>query len=200
MNDSQDVAILEQFDGTLRIEGDIAPRRIDPEVVVVVFIMITRDLLLKGSDRISLHVRMQQPSTITVILERELGSISDFQGRLGKVISTQMSLEERAHLRIPWAAPVENHEVQLERHGVDAEGDYDETKTSRQPVSKINSLSKGQLVNRDLDCGTANRFTNLGHLQVPKLIPEILDRIQADESSGTKQTNPFNAARSQTQC
>jgi hypothetical protein len=49
-------------------------------------------------------------------------------------------LKERAHLSVTRSTPVEDHEVKLERHGVDAEGNEDQTEPSRQPVADVGHL------------------------------------------------------------
>jgi hypothetical protein len=43
------------------------------------------------------------------------------------------------------------------------------------------------------------RSTDLGHLQVSKLVPEILNCVQTNEGGGTKQTDPFDAGNTANQ-
>lgn len=71
---------IEQIsNGSIRVDGWLTPCRRDKPIVVLVFVVVAGYLLLEGSDGQTLHVRVQQSSTVAVVLERELGSISDLQ-------------------------------------------------------------------------------------------------------------------------
>ena len=109
----------------------------DP-LIIVVLIMITCDLLLIRSNRISLDMRVEEATTVTHIFQRDLGTESDickpwqylvpyersgFFGRtqriLVEIISDEIRLEKGAHLRVTWSRMIQNHEMELEGRHID---------------------------------------------------------------------------------
>lgn len=107
--------------------------------------MITGDLLLIGTHGESLHVRMQQSTSISKVLDGDFGSNRDFERRFGKVVAFQVGLEERAHLCISGSGSVKNQKVKLEAKGVDAERNQDEANSSGYPMFKVGHLTQRHL-------------------------------------------------------
>lgn len=139
-------AILEELEWCIGIVVSFIPGWGHDEVVVVVLVVITSDLLLIRSYGKRLNMRMQQSTSIAEILNRNLGSDSNFERRFCKVVASQMSLEQRAHLRVTGTGTVQDHKVELEAEGVDAEWNQNETKSSRYPVLEVGHLAESRRI------------------------------------------------------
>ncbi len=180
VHDSNRIAILEESDGCFTIILWFVPSWHDEEVVVVILVMVTGDLLLKGADRISLNVGVQKSTSVAIVLERELGTEGNFcasrsvvsgrretgpsgtptQWTLCEVVPSKMRLEQRAHLRISRARTIEDHEVNFERSDVDADGNEDETYAACQPVVEIGFLVDRMMVSILVDVAIAGHASS----------------------------------------
>lgn len=114
MYDPQHVAVLDVLNLAIRVQGRAAPRWVDNKVIIGILVVVTSDLLLIRSYRERLDMRMQQSTSVAEILDRNLGSDGDFERRFCKVVASQMSLEQGAHLRVTGTGTIENHKVELE--------------------------------------------------------------------------------------
>lgn len=72
------VAILKELDGCLRVVDGLVPARQNDPLIVVVLVMVAGDLLLARTGRISLYMRVQQASTIANVFQRHSRPVSDF--------------------------------------------------------------------------------------------------------------------------
>jgi len=136
--------------------------RIEEPVVVSVLIMITSDLLLTRSLRVSLNVGVKKPTSISHVFNGDLGANSYFKRAIDEVCSLKIGLKERTHLTIIRATPVKDGEMGIKAGKVDGSWDQDQTKNTGNPMHGISSL---------------------GHLVVAKLVPEILDSIETNKCS-----------------
>jgi hypothetical protein len=76
-------------------------------------------------------VRVEQSTSVSHVLQRGAGTVCDFQRAvLANLSSSQVGLEERAHLRIAGTAVFEDDEVEVEGEHVDGEGDEDQTENA----------------------------------------------------------------------
>lgn len=114
VNKPNHTAILKELEWCIGIVVPFVPGRGHNEIVVVVLVVVTSDLLLIRSYRERLDMRMQQSTSVAEILDRNLGSDGDFERRFCKVVASQMSLEQGAHLRVTGTGTIENHKVELE--------------------------------------------------------------------------------------
>lgn len=140
MHKSDFITVLQESNGSVWVNRIGAPGRYDLPVVILVLVVITRNLLLKTSHRQSLHVRVQQTTAVAVIFQGDGTAVGDFQRRLGKVVTTQMGLEEGRHLGVAGAGSVKDEEMHLEARGVDDEGEDYETGDSGNPVGDVCAL------------------------------------------------------------
>jgi len=136
--------------------------RVEKPVVVRVLMMITGDLLLARSLRVSLNVGVKKPTSISHVFDGDLRTNGDFKRAIGEVRSLKIGLEERTHLGVTRAAPVKDGEMGIKTGEVDDSWNQDQTKNTGNPMHGISSL---------------------GHLVVAKLIPEILDSIETNKGS-----------------
>lgn len=78
--------------------------------------------------------------------------------------------------------------MKLEAEGVDAEGNQDETDSACDPMFEVGHLKES--VDQS-ESQPADLETYLGHSQITKLLPKILDCVQSNEGSREK-SNPFD--------
>lgn len=74
MDETDDVAIFEEADLALGIDGGFVPFRGDDPVVVAVLVVVAGHLLLVRTDGISLDVRVQKAASPAHVLERQSGA------------------------------------------------------------------------------------------------------------------------------
>jgi hypothetical protein len=70
MYEANDVAVFKKANIPIPIDGGLLPTWRDEPVVVGVFVVVARDLLLIGSDRICLDVRVQEATSPAHVLQR----------------------------------------------------------------------------------------------------------------------------------
>lgn len=116
--------------------------------------MITRHLLLIGTDGVGLYMRMQQSSTPSHIFESDFGTKGDFKWVLCKVVADEIGLEEGGHLGVAWAGVVKDHEVDFEGGHEDEDGDDDEAKNPSGPVFCLFALNSSNSINTMLGAGS----------------------------------------------
>lgn len=94
VDQSKDVAVSNKLERGLGVELWLLAVRVEPPLVVGIFVMITGDLLLGRAFGVCLDVRMEQSSTITHVLDGCSGSIRDFKGAILSDLGTsQVCLE-----------------------------------------------------------------------------------------------------------
>ena len=140
VNQANHITVVQKFDRSIRVDGIRVPWRCDDPVVVVVFVMVACHLLLLRARGECLDVRVEQTTSISVVLKRQLRAVRDFQGRQGKIVALQMRLEQGGHLRISRSGAVEDEKVDLEACGVDRKGQEDEACYTGNPVLDVCSL------------------------------------------------------------
>jgi hypothetical protein len=157
----------------LRLVLDLVAVRVEEPVVVGVLVVVTCDLLLSRALGIGLNVRMEQTSTVTHVLQGDAGSVCNLQRAvLSDLGSAQIGLEERAHLGVSGSTVLQNEEMQVEREHVHRQGDKDKTKDTEHEVRE-------QL--------------NLGHLEVSKFVPKVLDGVKSNKSCD-EESDPLDTA------
>lgn len=98
VDESNSVSILEHS-RRLRVhcvfggEMWVFPSRSDDEFIVGVLVVVASDLLLLGSLRVRLDVRVKQSTSVAHVLECHLGAKGSLEGRIGKVVAPEMGLE-----------------------------------------------------------------------------------------------------------
>lgn len=121
--DNRAVAQISELVGLGVIVRLVAVRVKEP-IIVGVLVVVAGNLLLLGAFGVSLDVRMEETAAIAHVLDCSAGPVSDLERAiLANLSSLEVGLEERAHLSITRAGPVENSEVQSEREEVDEEWD-----------------------------------------------------------------------------
>lgn len=146
---------------------------VDEPVVVSILVVVASNLLLLGTLGVGLNVRVEKAAAVAHILNGGARSNSKLQRAvLSNLGTAKVGLEERAHLSIAGTAVFQDQEVEPEGEQVDHHGDHDERKDTETEVGS------------QLD---------LGHPKVSKLVPEILDSVQTDQS-GSEETNPLDTA------
>lgn len=89
-------------------------------------VMIASDLLLTASHGIGRGVGVKQTTTIRHVLERDSAAKDWLQRVFAKVVTSQVSLEERRHLCVAWPGAAEDEEVDLEAQHVNCDGRDDQ--------------------------------------------------------------------------
>ncbi|KAI7092146.1 glycosyltransferase family 39 protein [Hortaea werneckii] len=155
MNETDDIAIADVFEGRFHIEVSFEPVRVPEPVVVRVFVVVAGDLLLVRAFRESLNVGMQQTTAIAHVLQCGTGAKSDLKRAvLANLGALQVGLEERRHLRVARAAVLEDQEVDPEGEHVDDQGDDNQANDTEAEVG----------------CQS-----HLRHPEVAELVPEVFD-------------------------
>lgn len=71
MDETDDIAVANEFQGSLRVKLRFMAVGVEEPVVVRILVMVASDLLLGGSLRESLNVRMEESATISHVLQRD---------------------------------------------------------------------------------------------------------------------------------
>jgi hypothetical protein len=154
-------------------------------------VVIASNLLLVGALGISLDVRVEETTTVAHVLDGCARANGDFEGAvLANLGSLQVGLEERAHLGIARTGSVKDSKVESEGEQVDQERNDDETDNSGEKMGCQSRLS--YLLVRSRHEWLEGK-TNQGHLGVTKLVPEILNGVETNES-GDEKTNKLDTA------
>jgi hypothetical protein len=115
--------------------------RVEIPIVVGVLVVVTGDLLLLGTLRVSLNVRVEETATISHVLDRSAGTKDDLQRTvLSDAGSLEVGLEQGAHLSVARATLVENSKVHGKGEKVDEEGDDDKSNDSSNDMGAKGSL------------------------------------------------------------
>lgn len=102
---SENVTIGDEFRWSFGVVLWLVTVWIEPPFVVGIFVMITCDLLLTGTFRESLDVGVQKATSVTHILDRSTGAVSNLKRAILADFGTfEICLEEGAHLSITWTA------------------------------------------------------------------------------------------------
>jgi hypothetical protein len=110
--------------------------RVKEPVVVGILVVVASDLLLRGAFGVSLHVRVKETTTIAHVLESGARTHSNLQWAvLANFSAPEVGLEKRGHLRIAWAAVLQDEEVDVEREHVNNEGNHNKANHSEHKVS-----------------------------------------------------------------
>ena len=72
VSQANDVPILEELEGSVRVIGRFVPSWENGPVVILVLVMVTGDLLLQRPNGECLHVRVKQTTSPSHVLEGEL--------------------------------------------------------------------------------------------------------------------------------
>jgi len=173
VNQSDDRLVLGKSKLLIGLVVNLTAVGVEEPVVVRVLVVVACNLLLHGALWIGLDVRVEQSTTVTHVLQGDARAICDLEWAvLADLGSAQVGLEEGAHLRISGAAVLQNEEMQVETEGVDRQRDEDEAEDA-----------EGQVCEK----------LNLGHFEIAKLVPEILNSVDSDES-GDEETDPLHTA------
>jgi hypothetical protein len=165
---------------------------VEEPVVVGVLVVVASNLLLSGALRVGLDMRVKKTTTVAHVLECGARSECNLQWAvLADFSAPEVGLEERGHLCIARAAVLQDEEVDVEREKVDNERNHNETDDSESQVcGKLNLWNPLASQTRiELCMSTAY----LGHLQVTKLVPKILNRVDTNKRS-TEHANPLDTA------
>lgn len=100
MNKANDTPVLNVSNWFLVIDRWFIPGWTDHPIVVIILVVIAGNLLLHRTDRESLNVRVQQSTTVSIVLYGHSRSISDLKRTLRKVIASEMGLKEGTHLGV----------------------------------------------------------------------------------------------------
>jgi len=145
MDKSDDILIFQETSvGALEVEIRLIAIIVDNPIIVGVFVVVAGDLLLLTSLGIELDVRMEETASVSGILDGDFRSVGDFKGRVRKIRSFEIGLEERGHLRVTRARILKNQEVNPEGEHVDQRRQNNETKHTSRPMSEVGSLSLDQ--------------------------------------------------------
>lgn len=138
---SNDGVVTNESEITLRVVVLLSAVGVEEPVVVGVLVVVASNLLLLGTLRVGLNVRVKKTTTITHVLDSGARTDCNLERAVLSNLSTlEVSLEERAHLSIPRAGAIENREVQGEREEVDQERDDDEANNTGDDVGTKSGL------------------------------------------------------------
>ena len=133
---------------------------VEPPLVVGILVVIASDLLLSRSIWVGLDVGVEKTTTISHVLDGCAGSVGDLKWRILPDLGTsEVGLEEGAHLGVSRSGVLENGKVSGEGEHVDDDWDNNQATNSGHDVR-----------------------TKLGlwHLVVSKLVPEILNGVKTN--------------------
>ena len=120
VDQTNNVTVARVAELLFRIVFDLVAVGVEEPVVVGILVVVASDLLLGRALGVCLDVRVEQST-----------SVCDFERAvLANLSSSQVGLEERAHLRIAGTAVFEDDEVEVEGEHVDGEGDEDQTENA----------------------------------------------------------------------
>lgn len=135
VNQTNHVLISDEFNRCFRIIRLRVTIRIEEPIVICILMMIASDLLLLRPFRVGLNVRMKKTTTITHIFKSGSRTVSDFKRAIFSNLRTsKISLEQRAHLRIPGTAIFQDEEVYPEGEHVNDERKDNKAHNSRPKV------------------------------------------------------------------
>jgi len=77
VRETDDISVLEEAECTIGIKRLFAPGEGDDPFVVVIFVVVTSNLLLLRTDRIRLDMRVKQASSVANIFQGDFGSKSN---------------------------------------------------------------------------------------------------------------------------
>lgn len=72
MSEKNSIALLDKSEGTFGIVRRLLPGGQNSPLVVIVFVVVASDLLLTGTSREGLYVRMQKTASVSNVLESDL--------------------------------------------------------------------------------------------------------------------------------
>ena len=131
VNETNDIAIAGEAELLICVIGNLMAVGVEEPVVVGILVVVASDLLLGRALGVCLDVRVEQSTSVSHVLQRGAGTVCDFERAvLANLSSSQVGLEERAHLRIAGTAVFEDDEVEVEGEHVDGEGDEDQTENA----------------------------------------------------------------------
>lgn len=138
---------------------------IEKPVVVGVLVVVAGDLLLCRALGVCLYVGMKETSSVTHILQCRAGAVSNLEWAvLANLRSSQIGLEEGAHLGISGAAVLEDQEVQVEGEQVNREGNQNKSEDSESHMRE-----EFNLVKLALPFPILQTFLTFGILRSPNL-------------------------------
>lgn len=86
--------------------------RVNKPVVVGILVVVARNLLLVGTFRVCLHMRVQQTTSVAHILNSDSRADSDLERAIDTDLSSaEVCLEKGAHLGITWTGISKHGEV-----------------------------------------------------------------------------------------
>ena len=77
MLEPNDITILEETKRAIDVESRFVPARLDGPLIVVILVVIASYLLLIRANRVRLNVRMEKSSSVSHVLESQLGPVCD---------------------------------------------------------------------------------------------------------------------------
>jgi len=186
------IAVADKLERSIGIELGLVAVGVEEPVVVGVLVVVASDLLLLRALGEGLNVRVQKTTTVSHVLESGTRAKGDFERAIDSDFGTlEVGLEERAHLSITRTAVLEDQEVHVEREHVNDHGNDNQTDDAETEVSCELSLEGVMSVN--LFHHHIAIVAYLGHLEVAKLVPQVLDGVQTNQSS-SEHTNPLDTA------
>jgi len=152
---------------------------VEEPVVVGVLVVVASDLLLLRALGEGLNVRVQKTTTVSHVLESGTRAKSDFERAIDSDFGAlEVGLEEGAHLSITRTAVLENQEVHVEREHVNDHGNDNQTDHAETEVSC--ELSLEGVMSANLFHHHIATVAYLGHLEVAKLVPQVLNGVQTN--------------------
>ena len=141
VNEANHVLVLDKSEvGGGLVVVRLVASGVEEPVVVRILVVVASNLLLAGSFGVGLDVRVKQSTTVAHVLESGARSNGNFEGTVSEVVSSEIGLEERAHLGITGTRVLEDDEVRFEASHVDNERDNNQTTNAGDPVSSIGFL------------------------------------------------------------
>jgi hypothetical protein len=126
VDETNDVAIARVAEVLIGLVIDFVTVGVEEPVVVRILVVVASDLLLCGALGVGLNVRVEQSASVSHVLQRRARAVSNLERAvLADLGSSQVSLEQGAHLCVARAAVLEDEEVEVEGEHVDGEGDED---------------------------------------------------------------------------
>lgn len=114
---------------------------INEPIVVSVFVVVARNLLLSRTFRVGLDVGMKKATSVSHVLDRDLGSNCNFQRTILSDAGTlQIGLKKRAHLSVTGTRAFKNQEVEVKRKQVHEQWDDNKADDASHEVLSENGL------------------------------------------------------------
>lgn len=173
VDETENIAVSDELWWSLLIVVWLSSVWVEPPLVVRILVVIASNLLLSGSIWVGLNVGVEKTSTVPHVLDGCAGAVSDLKWRvLSDFGTSEVGLEEGAHLGVSWSGVFENGEVSGEGEHVDDDWDNNQATNSGHDVCAKLSL---------------------WHLVVSELVPEILNGVEPNQG-GNEESNPLNTA------